>query len=126
MITRTMIVSLLLVGAGCAHRTHTEASYSGTTYSGSDNGYYYEQSSKGAGARTLRSEPVRNEPVYVQDSTTYAVVTPDPAAATTQGAGARALIGQPEYIVQQGVQITTTESFAGGPSDVSATTSTSG
>jgi putative membrane protein len=88
-----MIVSLLLVGAGCAHRTYVGATYSGTTYSSGDSGYYYEPpTSKGAGARALKND------TEVTDYVSYNIVTPDAAAATTQGAGARALIGQPETV----------------------------
>jgi putative membrane protein len=116
-----MIVSLLLVGAGCAHRTYTGASYSGTSYSGNgDTGYYYEHyepsTTKGAGAQALR-----NDSAVVSEPTTYAVITPDAASTTQQGAGARALIGQADYIeiVQPQVEVTTQsrETFVGGSTD---------
>src|SRR5258705_9142103 len=99
MINRTIMLSLALVAAGCAHKTYTGASYSGTTYSGSDNSNYSqsttydETTTKGDGARQLSTQR------EVSDGTTvYTVITPDAAAATQQGAGARALIGQSENV----------------------------
>src|SRR5437870_8881124 len=110
MITRTLLLSLLLAGAGCAHRTYVGASYSepvysGTTYSSADSDYYYEPAtSKGAGARALK-----NETEVYSEPTLYSITTADPAAANTQGAGARALIGQPDTVVmaEPGVEVTT-------------------
>src|SRR5204863_2478347 len=117
MITRTLLLSLLLVGAGCAHRSYVGTSYSGATYGGTtytstDSDYSYEPAtSKGAGSRALMNETtVYNEPDL------YEITTADPAAATTQGAGARALIGQPDTVVMMvpGVEATTYRSAVGG------------
>src|SRR2546423_760723 len=92
MMIRTMILSLLLAGAGCAHRTYVSSTYPATTYYSTDSGYYYEPAtSKGAGARALK-----NDTELYNDSVAYDVVTPDAFAATTQGAGARALTGRPD------------------------------
>src|SRR5438874_13749187 len=117
MITRTLLMSLLLAGAGCAHRTYVGASYSepvysGSTYSSADSGYYYEPATtKGAGARALK-----NETEVYSEPTLYSITTADPAAANTQGAGARALIGQPDTVVmaEPGVEVTTYGTSVGG------------
>ena len=93
MITRAMILSLLLVGAGCVHRTYVESTYPAPAYSSTDSGYYYEPpNSKGAGARAMKNDTE----VTPTDTVTYDVATPDSFAATTQGAGARALTGRPD------------------------------
>lgn len=98
MITRTMLLSLLLAGAGCAHRTYVGGTYSGTSYSSGDSGYYYEPAtSRGAGARALMNHNNDMEYSDTSDTVTYETLnTPDSFAATTQGAGARALTGRPD------------------------------
>lgn len=98
MMTRTMLLSLLVAGAGCAHRTYVGATYSGTAYSSGDSGYYYEPAtSRGAGARALTGRDYRSEYPGNSDTVSYgALSTPDSFAATTQGAGARALTGRPD------------------------------
>jgi putative membrane protein len=131
-----MMVSLLLVAAGCAHRTtYTGGSYSSgaTYYSGDtqtygDTGTYYEPAtSKGAGARAMK-----NDTEVVGDTTIYTVSTPDAAALTQQGAGARALIGETEYVevVRPDVEVTTVpsnnERFVSGSTDLSPTGGKSG
>jgi len=96
MITRTILLSLLLAGAGCAHRTtYVGGTYSGPSYSSGDSGYYYEPAtSRGAGARALMNH---NEDMEYSDTVSYETLSaPDSFAATTQGAGARALTGRPD------------------------------
>jgi putative membrane protein len=95
MITRTILLSLLLAGAGCAHRTYVGATYSGTSYSSGDSGYYYEPAtSRGAGARALMNHD--NDTEY-SDTVSYDTLSaPDSFVDTTQGAGARVLTGRPD------------------------------
>jgi len=84
-----------MAGAGCAHRTYVGSTYSGTSYSSGDSGYYYEPAtSRGAGARALMNHD--NDLEY-SDTVSYDTLgAPDSFVDTTQGAGARALTGRPD------------------------------
>jgi len=124
-----MLLSLLLAGAGCAHRTYVGGTYSGTSYSSGDSGYYYEPAtSRGAGARALMNH---NDDLQYSDTdtVTYETLnTPDSFAATTQGAGARALTGRPDttqYAEAGTVNVYSTSSAVGGGEIAGGTTTVS-
>src|ERR1044071_8099582 len=123
MITRTILLSLLLAGAGCVHRTtkteYMGGTYSGPSYSSGESGYYYEPAnSKGAGARALMNRDNDgdinySQPHYYSSESTY---YSEPA--TTRGAGAQALIGRDDgnYSYSEGAvsyeTLRTPDSFA--------------
>src|SRR3954471_24668752 len=127
MITRTILLSLLLAGAGCAHRTYVGGTYSGTSYSSGDSGYYYEPAtSRGAGSRALMNH--NDDPQYSETVTYETLNTPDSFAATTQGAGARALTGRPDRTEygQPADDTVYNSSAVGGADVVGGTTTISG